>query len=77
MDVSSEKKCVEILQFIIEICNENKTSDPVISFGADWGGNSLIIHLMDKGHSRAGRPEGSFEELVDEIHDLLNQARGK
>lgn len=61
----------EILQAIRDACN----ACDQVTFSADWGGNSLIIHSDDK-HTHCGFPEATYDQLINDLHDVLVEGRG-
>lgn len=77
----TEKKCAEILAFIVKTCNENMDFKgggvPVIGFGPDWGGNSLTMYTKGT-HTHVGSvaEESDFATLIDQLHDRLINGRG-
>jgi hypothetical protein len=66
------------------------SGQPVIGFGPDWGDNTLTIYrkaaeaellcghvLYDHTHAGSSDDEGgAFDDLVDELYDLLINGRG-
>lgn len=78
----TDRKCAEIMAYIVNQCNEEHmdakgTKGPLISFGPDWGGNSLTVY-KNGSHSHVGNvsDDGTFEQLIDQLHDLLIAGRG-
>lgn len=61
----------EILQAILILVNKGHT----VSFKNDWGGNSITLFIDGK-HTHCGVDEGSFDLLVQSLHDVLVQHRG-
>ena len=82
----TDAKCRDIITAIVNRCNalEEKGIERIaVGFTADWGGNSLTVHDGEYGHSHVGPigldqidAPGSFDELVDQLHDLLVKGRG-
>ncbi len=60
-----------IFKKVLKIVNE----DSVISFVRDWGDNSLTINI-DGSHTHCGDPKSSFENLIDDIYNVLIEKRG-
>jgi hypothetical protein len=80
--MTTNEKSTAILKAILDICNksleEDPTADPmgrVVSLGPDWGGNALTIYVSNS-HTHVGTPGGTFEQLVDQLHELLIEGRG-
>jgi len=65
------RKCREIVVAIRDICNKEGR----ITFEEDWGDNSLTISFHG-GHTHAGFPGGSEENLIDSLHDMFVENRG-
>jgi len=61
----------EILRRILELVNEGHT----VSFEADWGGNTITLFIDDK-HTHCGVPDGSFDDLIKSLYELLVEGRG-
>lgn len=73
------KKSTAILKEILDLCNEHtdqvKGTCPV-QFQADWGKNTLTI-FVNEYHTHVGNPDnGSFEDLVDGLYNLLVEGKG-
>lgn len=62
----------KILQAIVKTCN---TTNHKIIFGTDWGGNSLMI-LAGGNHVHCGSPEGTYEQLIDDLYNVLVKGYG-
>lgn len=60
-----------ILQKILDLVNAGHT----VSFEMDMGGNTITVFIDDR-HSHCGVPDGSFDELIESLHDLLVEKRG-
>lgn len=58
----------EIFQAIIDICNTSRNNR--IMFSIDWGGNSLTVY-SDGLHTHCGSPEGTYEQLINDLHGAL------
>jgi hypothetical protein len=61
----------EIIEKIVQLVNEGH----IIRFEEDWGGNTLTLYIDNK-HTHCGVPDGSFETLVESLHDTLVKGRG-
>ena len=72
--MKTSEKCEAIFKKIVEM-NQDINNETGITFAPDWAGNSLTIQTND-GHSHCGQPEGSFDDLITSIHDLLCKGRG-
>jgi hypothetical protein len=70
-----EQKCVEILQAGVNHANKRPTD--VLGFSMDWGGYTLTVTTGNM-HTHVGpiQPEGTFEELVNDLHNLLVKENG-
>jgi hypothetical protein len=82
-NMTTEQKCQEILKKIVELCGDTKPQPGVmgsptakVSFAPDWGGNSLTVGIAGLGHSHCGDDQGTFEHLIDQLHDLMCKNRG-
>jgi hypothetical protein len=75
----TQKKCEEILRSIVAACNEvpDHKGGPVIGFAPDWGGHSLTV-WKNSSHTHVGNiaDDGTFEQLIDQLHDMLLKGRG-
>lgn len=76
----TKRKAVEILGYIVKQCNDDigkSRKEQLISFGADWGGNSLTVFQNGR-HSHVGSvsDDATFEQLIDQLHDLLLKGHG-
>lgn len=63
MNINIER---EILQKILELVNQGK----IVEFSEDWGGNSITI-TVDGPHCHCGQPEGSFQQMVEEMYRVI------
>ena len=72
MDTGSISPCKLILQKMLEITNKGT---PII-LEEDFGGNTMTISIKDQGHTHVGVPDGNFDVLVNNLHDLLLEGRG-
>lgn len=61
----------EILRKILALVNEGKG----VAFEDDWGGNTITI-CVDNAHTHCGSPDGSFQQMVDDLCLALVQDRG-
>jgi hypothetical protein len=61
----------EILQKILALVNEGR----MVAFEEDWGGNTITI-CVDNAHTHCGSPDGSFQQMVDDLYLALVQDRG-
>jgi hypothetical protein len=61
----------EILLKILALINEGK----MVAFEDDWGGNTITI-CVDNAHTHCGSPDGSFQQMVDDLYLALVQDRG-
>lgn len=59
----------EIINAIVNICNENRNAH--VTFIADWGGNNLTVIFSRGRHTHCGFPEGEYERLIDDLYDVL------
>ncbi len=75
----TQKKCEEILRSMLQTCNDSPDhkGGPLVGFSPDWGGHSLTVWVRNS-HSHVGNvsEDGTFEELIDQLHDLLLKGRG-
>ncbi len=60
------EQCREIVEAIIKTCNDGE----VVSFEADWGGNSLTVQV-GAGHTHVGNDSAPLSIMVDELHGAL------
>jgi hypothetical protein len=82
--MTTAEKCEEILRNIVQRCNEDDSEDggpgsgkPVVSFAADWGGNSLTLYLGESHtHIGASDKDYPFEKLIDRLYDQLLEGKG-
>lgn len=56
----------EIFRKILELVNEGKT----VIFSEDWGENSITV-AVEGAHWHCGTPEGSFQQMIEELHRLV------
>jgi hypothetical protein len=79
--MTTDEKSTAILKAILDICNktlEDPASDRmgrVMGFGPDWGGNALTVYVGDS-HTHVGDSNGTFEQLIDQLHAQLIDGRG-
>lgn len=82
--MTTADKCEAIIKNIVERCNDDKSEGggsgsgkKVVSFAADWGGNSLTLYIGDD-HTHVGAPNGDypFESLVDQLYDQFLEGKG-
>lgn len=80
----TSKKCEEILRAISHECTaqfekreeSESVFPPVFVFEPDaWGENTLTV-WKNGSHTHVGVPDGSFEQLVDSLHNLLVNGNG-
>ena len=68
----------EILKAILEFANRGEW----VTFSEDWGKNTLTVTLdlmtryEDNKHTHCGTPEGTFDELVNSLYNLLVKGKG-
>lgn len=79
--MTTAEKCEAILRNIVKRCNDAEAKNPTapaIAFGPDWGGNALTIYFGAEmqDHTHVGWGEGTFEKLIDGVHDLLIEGQG-
>lgn len=75
--VTTSDKCREILEAIVAACGDENEKSIRIGFGPDWGGNTLTVYRgYDHTHVGDISAAGTFEALVDQLHDLLIKGRG-
>ena len=68
MGMTTEQKSLEIVRAIARACQLG-SADFACGFGYAWGGNSLRLYSGSGNVSTsAGLPEGSFEDLVDDLY---------
>ena len=60
-----------ILRAILELTEQGRA----VEFTEDWGGNTLTIHI-DDAHSHVGVPDGSFDDLLESLYQLLVKGCG-
>jgi len=60
-----------VFEEIIKIANEGKH----FIINEDFGGNTLTIAVNDK-HTHCGTPNGTFEQLVESLHQTLIERKG-
>ena len=77
--MTTTEKSEAILRKLVELCND-APDDPTgpergVKFTRDWGGNTLTIHVSDR-HTHVGTPDGTSEELIDQLYALLIEGRG-
>lgn len=60
-----------ILRAILELTEQGRA----VAFTEDWGGNTLTIHI-DDAHSHVGVPDGSFDDLLESLYQLLVKGCG-
>lgn len=62
----------EILRKLVELINKGH----VITLEADdFGENTLTLHIDDL-HTHCGVPDGSFDDLVESLYELVVNGRG-
>jgi hypothetical protein len=73
--MTTEEKCKAILRFITE---QTREEDTCFCLGWDWGKWTLTVTFPDGSHSHVGapEPEGTFEVMIDQLHELLINRRG-
>lgn len=74
--MTTQKKCEAIVMAILARCANAEAPGDVLSFGPDFGGNSLTIYDTSKGHTHVGQPDGTWDEFVDALHAQLTQGKG-
>ena len=72
--MKTPEKCEAIFKKIVEM-NQDINDRHGVSFQTDWAGNSLTVST-DAGHSHCGYPDGSFDELITDVYNLLCKGRG-
>lgn len=66
------QKCTEIVTAIVKLCDDcDDKRNPQVAFYQDWGGNSVTVEIAGRGHSHAGMDDGSFDDLVDQLHGMF------
>ena len=84
MKRDTQRKAVELLQAIEQklreksedVMSREELERPVIGFDPDvWGDNTWTIWAGDS-HTHVGIPDGSFEDLVNNLHSLLCKGQG-
>jgi len=55
-----------ILKTLVLITN----TGGAVTFEDDWGGNSLTVSI-DGNHTHVGLPEGTFEDLLEQLKNVL------
>ena len=70
--MKTEMKCELILRKMLEIANSGNN----LTLEEDFGGNTMTISIKDQGHTHVGVPDGNFDVLVNNLHDLLLEGRG-
>jgi len=70
--MTTEQKCMEILQRIHQINNEE---DKPVTLTSDWGGNSMAVHV-GQSHTHVGETEASFEDMINGLHSVLHGGPG-
>ena len=76
--MNTQEKCEAILKEIVRRCDDNRGTEPdepVISFAQDWGGNSITLYV-DGSHTHMGSHEGTFDQLINGLHDFLLEGKG-
>jgi hypothetical protein len=61
----------EILEKILEIANTGKD----VGLHQDMGDNTLTV-VIGISHTHVGCPDGTFDNLIDSLHDCLIGERG-
>lgn len=76
--MTTPEKCEAVLKSVLERVNEagEKSTYPSISFGYDWGGNSLTIVFPDDTHTHVGHYDLSWENLVDNLYGQFIKGKG-
>ena len=62
----------EIMQAIVRMCDMKQQ----ITFSADRCGYSLIIGHPDWTYTPCALPEGTYDQLINDLHDALVDGRG-
>lgn len=84
MKLDTQGKSVAILRAIeqrlqdqsVQCHMATELKRPVIGFDPDvWGANTWTVWAGDN-HTHVGYPDGSFEQLVDSLYDLLCEKKG-
>jgi hypothetical protein len=77
----THKKCSDILACIVNQVNTVESEKFAYQHGAsvgfrhDFGDNTLTIYVNGN-HTHVGTPGGTFEELIDQLHNLLINGKG-
>lgn len=66
-----EREILQKILELVELVNQGHT----VSFAEDMGGNSITVYI-DRRHSHCGLDEGSFDDLITSLHDLLVKNKG-
>jgi hypothetical protein len=69
--MNTNDQALAIIRRITEMAN---AGEPV-SFETDWGGNTLTV-FVGNAHTHVGTPDGTEDQLVDQLYELLINGRG-
>ena len=69
--MNTEMKCELILRKMLEVANSGNN----LTLEEDFGGNTLTVMIGNK-HSHVGCPGCSFDNLVDNLYNLICENKG-